>query len=631
MMEAFSLYGTIGLKGLGEVNSKLGSLQKKLASTGKSMTNLGKTMSMKVTAPLLAMGVAAFKFAGDFDQAMRQTNVMLKASGEEFEIYKKQVLAISSATSKSADDVAAAFYQIVSAGYRGADAIDILNIAMMGAVGGAADAAQTTAALTKAMNIFQLQGVEGSTRAMDVFFGIVDSGLLSFEELASSFPRAATQAHAAGVSIEETGAALATLTKVSGSTDEAATELNAIFTALIKPSTDLQNLYKEWGVKNGPEAIKQFGGLQGVLKKVAEATSGNVDEIAALFPNVRAVAGVLPLATTNAKDFSDALTTVGSATGRTDEAFKEMAQGPGFQLKQLMTSLKNAAIVLGDALSKSLGPYLKKLIAWVQKTADWFGNLSPKMQKTIIVVLALVTAIGPLLMVLGTMITSISSLITVVNLHSIALAAQKVAMIGAAVAIKAVTVAQWLWNAAMTANPIGLVIAGIALLIAGIVLLVKNWDWVKDRTMAVWNGLVGFFAAIPQRIGQAFSTVKDIILSPFRLAIKGIEAAINWIISQINKIHITIPSWVPLLGGKGFGFNIPKVSLPSFAQGGIVTSPTLATIGERGPEAVIPLGTGTMGNVYVTVEGSVIAERDLASTIREELLKIKGRNNTLGL
>ena len=66
------------------------------------------------------------------------------------------------------------------------------------------------------------------------------------------------------------------------------------------------------------------------------------------------------------------------------------------------------------------------------------------------------------------------------------------------------------------------------------------------------------------------------------------------------------------------------------AAGGIVTSPTFALIGERGPEAVIPLGAGIGGDTFVFNIGGVIAERDLISKIREEFLRIKSRNTSTG-
>ena len=70
--------------------------------------------------------------------------------------------------------------------------------------------------------------------------------------------------------------------------------------------------------------------------------------------------------------------------------------------------------------------------------------------------------------------------------------------------------------------------------------------------------------------------------------INGVISAINWVLSKINSISVTIPDWVPGVGGKTLGFNIPTI--PQLAEGGVATSPTLAEIGEGGePEAVMPL------------------------------------------
>ena len=126
---------------------------------------------------------------------------------------------------------------------------------------------------------------------------------------------------------------------------------------------------------------------------------------------------------------------------------------------------------------------------------------------------------------------------------------------GVVAAAKAVQMA---WNLAMTANPIGLIVAGIAALIAGIVLLVKNFDTVKAGFKAMVN-----------------------------LCISGINA----LIKGLNKLKIEIPDWVPSIGGGKLGFNIPLI--PKLAKGGIVDRATLAMIGEAGREAVVPLENNT--------------------------------------
>lgn len=94
---------------------------------------------------------------------------------------------------------------------------------------------------------------------------------------------------------------------------------------------------------------------------------------------------------------------------------------------------------------------------------------------------------------------------------------------------------------------------------------------------------------------------------------------------------IAIAAAAALVGSVAFvGSKI--MEMVGLAEGGIVTRPTIAMIGERGPEAVIPLGRG-MGNITlnITVQGSVISERDLAQSIRRELLLIKNRNYTTGI
>ena len=391
---------------------------KGMKSMGDKLTSTGKTLSMKVTAPLLAIGVASFKMAGDFDTAFRKVNVMLKASTGESERYKKEILAISSATGKSAIDVTDAFYQIVSAGYRGADAIDILTTAMEGATGGAADTIETTAALTKAMNIFQLEGVEGSNKAMDTFFGIVDSGLLTFEELSRSFPRAASNAAAMGISIEETGATFATLTKVMGSTEQAATATDAIFRALISPSVALEKLYKEWGVRTGPEAIEKFGSLEAVYKKLMDATNGNVVAIKELFNSDEAMKGIIPLLTSSNDDYSASLITITDSTGRTGEAMDEMTQGPGFLWQKMMNDLKNASIILGDSVSKVLSPILVTLTGTLTGLVDKFDKLPSAAKTAVIAFAAIFAAVGPVLLITGQLFklyTSLHSLLPILG------------------------------------------------------------------------------------------------------------------------------------------------------------------------------------------------------------------------
>lgn len=97
---------------------------------------------------------------------------------------------------------------------------------------------------------------------------------------------------------------------------------------------------------------------------------------------------------------------------------------------------------------------------------------------------------------IGTTTTALNFNLVTMARQKVAMVAQNVAMVAGKVAMGAVIAAQWLWNAAMTANPIGLIIAAVVALIAIIVLLVLNWDTVVGFLKGVWDGFVGWFMGV---------------------------------------------------------------------------------------------------------------------------------------
>ena len=90
-----------------------------------------------------------------------------------------------------------------------------------------------------------------------------------------------------------------------------------------------------------------------------------------------------------------------------------------------------------------------------------------------------------------------------------------------------------------------------------------------------------------------FSAIGSGMRSALNGVISAVERAVNAIVGRINTLHWTVPSWVPILGGKSWGFNFSYVSIPRLAKGGIATSSTIANIGEAGREAVLPLDRNT--------------------------------------
>lgn len=142
---------------------------------------------------------------------------------------------------------------------------------------------------------------------------------------------------------------------------------------------------------------------------------------------------------------------------------------------------------------------------------------------------------------------------------------------------------QLAWNLAMTANPIGIVIAAIALLVAAFVTLWNKCEGFRNFFINMWEGIKKIGSSVANFIGDIFSSKINIVKG----IINGVISLINGALGAINKLKVNIPDWVPKYGGSTFGVNIPLI--PKLAEGGIVDKATLAMIGEAGKEAVVPL------------------------------------------
>lgn len=222
------------------------------------------------------------------------------------------------------------------------------------------------------------------------------------------------------------------------------------------------------------------------------------------------------------------------------------------------------------------------------------------------------------------------------------------AMRASAAASKAAAKAQKAFAAGMKfiKSPVGIAVIAITALIAAGVWLYKNWDtvkakaaqlgakisgiWTKINTAvttaiaaissrfpalgavlsglwksvqdvwgnikAIFSNIIGFidnvfsgnwsaaWGNVVSIFGNVFGELANIAKAP----INAVISVINMVLSKINEMKISIPDWVPGVGGKTLGFNIPQI--PMLATGGIATAPTLAMVGEGGePEAVLPL------------------------------------------
>ena len=217
--------------------------------------------------------------------------------------------------------------------------------------------------------------------------------------------------------------------------------------------------------------------------------------------------------------------------------------------------------------------------------------------------------------------------------------AMSAAMIVGSTVMKGLAAAGRILNIVLMANPIGLIIGLIGGLIAAGVWLYQNWDTVKEKAGQLWDWfaqkfpgiatvvqtvigtavnsfktLISAVSSVWERVKAIFSNIIDFVSNVFtgnwsaawenvknifgnvfgalvdlaKLPINSLINLINKAFSSIGSISVDIPDWVPGVGGKTYGFEMPQI--PALATGGIATAPTLALIGEgKENEAVLPL------------------------------------------
>ena len=174
------------------------------------------------------------------------------------------------------------------------------------------------------------------------------------------------------------------------------------------------------------------------------------------------------------------------------------------------------------------------------------------------------------------------------------------AFLAIAAAIGLVAAAIVATNIAMALNPFSLIAAGVALLVAALVVAYNKFEWFRTGVNAIINGILGAFESV---VNGAIMMVNGIIR-----AYNAIPIAPN--IDTIQ--HVNLPN----IGGTNATQVASRMNLPRMAEGGIVSSPTLALIGEAGPEAVVPLDRlQNGGGITINVTGGLSTSAEIGESV----------------
>ena len=271
-------------------------------------------------------------------------------SGASFEALGNNIRSISDQFNIPLLEVAAGLYQTISNQIGdAAESQKFLAESAAFARATGSDLKNSVDLLSGALKSFNLE-TEETARVAGVFFKTIDLGRVEANELANSFGRVGPIAAELGLSLEETSAALASITVRGSKTSEALTQVRAITTALLKPSEAMEKTLRGLGFESGESAIKTLG-LADTLRALAESTRGSAAQMAALFPNVRGLAGAAALTSDNLQSLASGITEISEAGEDFSKAkFLQATATDAEKVTRELNKLKNALITdLGQA------------------------------------------------------------------------------------------------------------------------------------------------------------------------------------------------------------------------------------------------------------------------------------------
>lgn len=542
-------FGSVGAQQVAVVGEKMQDVGNKIESAGKKIS----VASVGTSAAL----VGASKTAIDFESAFAGVTKTVDGTEEQLEEIKQGILDLAEVTASSSTEIAAV---AEAAGQLGVKTENILAFTeTMVRLGDSTNLSADEAA-TAIAQLYNVMGADINT--VDQFgAALVELGnnaATTESDILNMASRIASSGHQVGLTEQEVLALATTLSSVGLEAEGGGSAISAVITQIDKDVALNTDTLSTWAEMSGM-SIKSFKNLweTDAMSAIQKVVSG-MGDAAAGGQNLNVILdelGVTSLRQTDTmKRLSSASELMSSMVDLSNNAWEENAALTNESAKRYettaakITQMKNTITELCVKLGDILLPIIQSVINAISRFANWLTNLNPAVQKVIVAVLAIVSALGPFMIILAKLITSFGTIMTIVP---------KIVTV-----IKAVKTAFAAFNATLLANPIVLIVAAIAALVAGFVLLwnkcegfrnfwINLWENVKNVCKKVIDGIVGFFNGIINFIKNNWQSLLLFLVNPFAGAFKllydnceGFRNFVDGIIQKIKNIFASIVSFI---------------------------------------------------------------------------------------
>lgn len=615
---------------------------------------------MNAMSALVNIRIAAAPFismvetAMNFEAAMSKVKAITNATTEETEKLTAKARELGETTRFSATQSAEAMSYLGMAGWKTEEILAGMKPMLDLASAGGTDLARTADILSDDLTAFGLTANDVRHMA-DVFAYTISNSNTTVEMMGESMKYAAPVAKAYGATMEETAAMIGIMANAGIKASQAGTSLRAGFLRLAGPPkkaakelealginlSDAQREMEEtqatlsaYGIKFDENLPPQKKMVE-VIKQLSANTQGlsNEQRLAALSAifGTNAASGwlnVIDQGPEKLDEFINALNNCDGEAERMSATMEDNAKGAATRLNSAIESL---SISIGSAFLPAIADAADGLAGAAGEMAKWAGE-HPAATKAVLELGAGLIALYGYMRLTALASAAYQLAIATANASTLKYVLTSKSF---TVATKLAAVAQWAFNAALAANPVGLVVAGIIALVAAGYWLISNWDKVKEYMAAIWDspaaavvaflaGPIGWiiyaaaglishwdeveawftllwndpgaavaqftdmvknkFAVMKQYVLDCWQTLKNALAHP-------LEATINFVTSgTVVGGNIQSGEQMRYESATAGSFRQMQEEAGESAAGGIFRKPYLTWVAEAGsPEAIVPL------------------------------------------
>lgn len=305
--------------------------------------------------------------AGSFETSMAKASTLFGDVNVDTENLNKKMLELSSATGLAADELGGALYSALSAGIPVTEdmgeATAFLETAAKLAKAGFTDVDTSLSALAKTMNAYGME-TDDADKIAKILIQTQNKGITTVDELGQNLAQVTPTAAAMGVSFENVGAALASMTAQGTPTAQATTQLNSLFAELGKNGTKAAQSLEaatagtEYAGKSFTDLTNEGVSLGEILSLVGDYAAENNLSMLDMFSSIEAGKAALSI-TGDLEGFNENLAAMSTEADVVGEAYEKMAATFDETLNRTKTGLQNFMISVGTEFLPSIGGVLE--------------------------------------------------------------------------------------------------------------------------------------------------------------------------------------------------------------------------------------------------------------------------------